>query len=69
MGQTKSDLPVNAYQNLNAEHAAGLKTTGMAFNKWIYTYRSNPFEPKTPEHIEWHNEFYDACKRLGRSVK
>lgn len=41
------------------------------FNEHSYYYRiqDNPFDPQLEkrEHVKWHNDFFDECKRLGRA--
>ncbi len=41
-------------------------TSRLALVKYVYSIKDNPY--KGEKGVEWHNDFYDECKKIGRSV-
>ena len=56
-----------------AKSMANDKTPNGGGRFW-YSIHSNPYRHTNgrglhgKSHIEWHNAFYDECKRVGRSI-
>ena len=42
------------------------KWSGVLFRGYAYSIKDNPYKGK--KGVEWHNDFYDECKKIGRSV-
>jgi hypothetical protein len=41
-------------------------------NDWktnTYYINNNPYERHLPQHVAWHNAFYEERRRLGRKVR
>lgn len=41
-------------------------TSRLALVKYVYSIKDNPY--KGEKGVKWHNDFYDECKKIGRSV-
>ena len=51
-----------------AKQAASFRKSFGKLTLWVFTQSDNPHKRGTKEHVQWHNDFYDACREIGRNT-